>query len=164
MSDEKKLTDEEIVKALENCITTITDMKRKGCDECPYKEVEACGKAQMIDLLDLIHRLQSENKRLEERITDERKGFEPYILKNYELQKQVDELLRDKGFLIADLANARQAVKDTAKEIFDSIFEVLCGFTTEGKSEEYNKGFLDAVSEIDERLQKLAKKKGVEVE
>ena len=28
-----------------------------------------------------------------------------------------DELLRDKGFLIADLTNARQAVKDTAKEI-----------------------------------------------
>ncbi len=54
--------------------------------------------------------------------------------------------------------------KATAKGIFDSIFETLCVFATKGKSEEYNEGFLEAVSQIDERLQKLAKEKGVEVE
>ena len=41
-----------------------------------------------------------------------------------ELQKQVDELLRDKGFLIAERTHIKeQAVKDTAKEICDLILE-----------------------------------------
>ena len=57
-----------------------------------------------------------------------------------------------------------QAIKDKAQGIFDRVFETICAFTTQGKSEEYNKGFLDAVSEIDERLQKLAKDEGAEVE
>jgi hypothetical protein len=67
---EKKLTDEEIVKALENCNDGITDMNRHSCDVCPYKEIETCGKAQMTDCLDLIHRLQDENAELKERVDE----------------------------------------------------------------------------------------------
>jgi hypothetical protein len=41
---------------------------------------------------------------------------------NRELQEQVDELLRDKGFLIAERTHIKeQAVKDTAKEICEMI-------------------------------------------
>ena len=54
--------------------------------------------------------------------------------------------------------------KDTAKEIFEKIFGVLFCFTTQGKSEEYNEGFIQCLSEIDERIQKLAKEHGVEVD
>ena len=62
--NEKKLTDEEIVKALECCNKTYNDMNRHSCDTCPYKEIEPCGKAQMIDCLNLIHRLKGENASL----------------------------------------------------------------------------------------------------
>lgn len=59
----------------------------------------------------------------------------------------------------------KQAVKDKAKEIFENVFEVLCCFTTQGKSKEYNEGYIDCLAEVDKRLQNLAKEKhGVEVE
>lgn len=104
-----------------------------------------------------------------------RNKFFRLMEENAKLQKYV-ELLKDRlaktteaidtALYVTDTCQKKveQAVKDTAKEIFDSIFEVLCVFATKGKSKEYNEGFLEAVSEIDERLQKLAKEKGVEVE
>lgn len=53
---------------------------------------------------------------------------------------------------------------DTAREIFEKIFEVICCFTTQGKSEDYNEGYIDCLAEVDERLQNLAKEKyGVEL-
>jgi hypothetical protein len=48
---------------------------------------------------------------------------------------------------------------DTAREIFEKIFEVLCCFTTQGKSKEYNEGYIDCLAEVDKRLQNLAKEK-----
>ena len=50
---EINLTDDEIVKALENCNNGLDDMRRHSCDDCPYREIEPCGKAQMTDCLDL---------------------------------------------------------------------------------------------------------------
>ena len=52
---------------------------------------------------------------------------------------------------------------DTAREIFEKIFEVLCCFTTQGKSKEYAEGFIDCLAEVDKRLQNLAKEYGVEL-
>lgn len=60
----KKLTDEEIIKSLENCIREYDDMHRHSCDTCPYREIEPCGKAQMTDCLDLIRRQKAEIERL----------------------------------------------------------------------------------------------------
>ena len=40
MMEEKKLTDEEIVNALENCNNGLDDMNRHSCDACPYREYE----------------------------------------------------------------------------------------------------------------------------
>lgn len=60
---EKKLTDEEIEKALEAC------MSGKGCEACPYFENGIdCVRRSEKDTLDLIHRLQDENKRLTEEV------------------------------------------------------------------------------------------------
>lgn len=87
----KKLTDEQIVKAIENCNNKFDD----SCDNCPYTEIEPCGKAQMTDCLDLIHRQKAEIERLTRELDDTICMNEMYIKKvkqNSKLQKQVDEL------------------------------------------------------------------------
>lgn len=58
--EEKKLTDEELVKALECCV-------KNDCEKCPYliKGFDCViSKQAENDVIDLIHRLQSENERL----------------------------------------------------------------------------------------------------
>lgn len=60
----KKLNDEEIIAALENCNSGFDDMNRHSCATCPYREIEPCGKAQMTDCIDLIRRQKAENERL----------------------------------------------------------------------------------------------------
>ena len=52
--DEPKMTDEEIIKALECC-------SKKECNKCPnYSEDIECGEALLILALDLINRLKAE--------------------------------------------------------------------------------------------------------
>lgn len=112
---EKKLTDEEIVKALELCV-------KNDCEKCPYliKGFDCViSKQAENDFLDLIHRLQDENKKLEKDVHDM-----SWIIKvhkycvgadhcqnsstrEYELQKQVDELKEERYY----------TEQDTAKEI-----------------------------------------------
>ena len=55
---DKNLTDEEIIKALECCIND------EGCDceNCPYNNDDDCLHRSGEDLLDLIHRLQGQNR------------------------------------------------------------------------------------------------------
>lgn len=60
--EEKKLTDEEIVKAFENCC-----INGVGCAECPYAtwyrgNTGGCDWDVEEDILDLINRLQSKNE------------------------------------------------------------------------------------------------------
>jgi hypothetical protein len=58
----KELTDEEIVKALECCATDkIAEVR---CPECILEEENGCCTVLLLNALDLIHRLQDENKRL----------------------------------------------------------------------------------------------------
>ena len=60
--EEKKLTDEELVKALECCV-------KNDCEKCPYliKGFDCViSKQEENDVLELIYRLQSENKRLKD--------------------------------------------------------------------------------------------------
>ena len=87
----KKLTDEQIVKAIENCNNKFDD----SCNTCPYKEIEPCGNAQMTDCLDLIHRQKAEIERLTRELDDTICMNEMYIKKvkqNSKLQKKVDKL------------------------------------------------------------------------
>jgi predicted RNase H-like nuclease (RuvC/YqgF family) len=102
----------------------------------------------MKDCLDLIHRLQAESERLTERVFDCTAVMEynekcskeiqaATILlekrnnENAELQKQVDELKEELALQKTLYSRAREAgyctgyksaVKDTAKEIFETIF------------------------------------------
>ena len=85
--------------------------------------------------------------------------------KNTELQKQVDEfqdMCLDCPYKLKLDEIEKQAVKDTAKEIFTQIFE-SCVFSFKG-NEDYKKGFCDALEQYDKQLRDLAKQNGVEVE
>ena len=104
--EEKKLTDEEIVQALECCA------QEDGCCDCPVWTVgiPSCVETIATNTLDFIHRLQDENALLKEQIIGECKEHEEFVLlakktvdqllvvllsereKHTELQKQVDEL------------------------------------------------------------------------
>ena len=102
--EEKKLTDEEIVKALEHC------SHNRSCEYCYHNDEVGSGEIVcrgrlMQKSLDLIHRLQGENA---------------------EPQKQVDELLNRRiepkifqchGNALENCPKVEQTVKDTAKEI-----------------------------------------------
>jgi chromosome segregation ATPase len=134
--EEKKLTDEEIVKALEDCNRGYTDMNRNSCDTCPYRDIEPCGKAQMTGCIDLIHRLQAEIERLTEYNANLNGMNLEFIDKNAELQKQVDELksrLWASENAVKEMSNAfgrerarvDKAVKDTAKEITSKVVDLI---------------------------------------
>ncbi len=56
---EHKFTDEEIIKAVECCLTVDV----KGCGECPYRD-ENCINRIMTDARDLINRQKAEIERL----------------------------------------------------------------------------------------------------
>lgn len=71
-------------------------------------------------------------------------------------QGQIERILIAEDLLKKQLAKKES---DTAREIFEKIFEVLCCFTTQGKSKEYAEGFIDCLEEVDKRLQNLAKEK-----
>jgi hypothetical protein len=168
--EEKKLTDEEIVKALENqangygagivgdlSALTLDLINRQKAEierlkNEKYKveqNLEQCENGYELELhtvrfdMRMNREMVAELQKQVEKLTEENKTFlnrstmwkhlhtevceENGQLKGYnsgleyenaELQKQVDELLRDKGFLIAERTHIKeQAVKNTAKEI-----------------------------------------------
>ena len=82
---DKKLTDNEIVKALECC----ADINDK-CPECPLKDKnrESCVGILMSNALDLINRLQSENKNLMAEVEKQKKKVE---MRNIFIEKQKAE-------------------------------------------------------------------------
>ena len=124
--EEKKLTAEEIVKKLNYIKEQYLSYIYNDDDECKVLFVD--------DILDLIHRLQSENKELKS------PKFASWKLKFFNLKEELDkELSEHEEFtkkakaeierLKIDLANeknwgkiqTKQAVKDTAKEILDEV-------------------------------------------
>ncbi len=61
---DKKLADEEVIKALECCISTTTD---RACVGCPFNKQKLCDKDQWVlerYALDLINRYKAEIERL----------------------------------------------------------------------------------------------------
>ena len=85
--EEKKLTDEEVIKALECCINS------EGCDcgNCSYNNNDDCQHRSGEDLLELIHRLKSENEDLKAK---QKCHLELIDDKNEEICKQKAEIER----------------------------------------------------------------------
>lgn len=99
--------------------------------------------------------LKKEASDWELKYLNEKKDFE-------HAQEQIGRFLIEVDLLKKELAKKES---ETAREIFEKIFEVLCCFTTQGKSKDYNEGYIDCLAEVDKRLQNLSKEKfGVEVE
>lgn len=179
--EEKKLTDEEIIKALECCI------EDNLCKACVLYTDAGCIKKRNVKTLDLIHRLQervfdyenlekhakklefenveqkAEIERLTEEIDQRREmmhrmdcNYATELQKNADFKKQVDELteqLRKLKLAHTSLCEecadycprVPQAVKDTAKEILQELYET---------PHEYH----------EKKIFEIAKRKGVEVE
>ena len=185
--DEKKLTDEEIVKALEICSKW---SKAEDCDKCPLSPIKQC-RANNVEeyAVDLIHRLQAEKQKVVqdyycarqtcdeqkaeiERLTEKDKKnvdiIHTAMNDHIKLQKQVDELTdKLKKILLGVKADemlvakgVEQAVKDTAKKYAKAICKELWnrGKTPDGKMFDY--GDLTSID-----VWRIAKEQfGVEVE
>ena len=98
---DKKLTDNEIVKALECC-------NKNDCRTCPYGKYNVTGwccmpKARK-DALDLINRLQAENERLKSHIQEgidlAKQIPEMLTLTKAEAYKEFAERLKEKGIKV----------------------------------------------------------------
>lgn len=137
--NEKKLTDEEIIKALE--------IGSKCCEHNYLEYWELVGTCQ--NALDLIHRLQAENAGLKselkrelaeheeftkkakteiERLTEEKtesaKTAVEVIEQNIELQKQVDELKEENGKLVT-IGNRFALERNNLREELDELKKKL---------------------------------------
>lgn len=158
MIEEKELTDDKLVKALEICSDVMsTNYDASKCKKCPYflKKIDCVERSEK-DWLGLIHRLQDENERMTEEIDQRRNmmqrmdcNYATELKKNAELQKQVDELKEERQTLVDKYNKAdeavdywcekyKQAVKDTAKEILQDLYKIaeaehLCGLPNPNK-------------------------------
>ena len=156
--EEKKLTDEDIIKAFEICYFGIT-----SCDDCPYEmnNIDCTKRRSEKNILDLIHRLRDENKRLIEELQEEKVWFSELLQSKNELQEQVDELKEwcdttykkaidreEDAYSLGFDKGKEQAEKDTAKEILQEWAEV----------DKWTGGFNLSI------IYDIAKRKGVEVE
>lgn len=132
---DKKLTDAEIIKALECC--AVYDPKLNECSKCPYDGECGTTKSNMPkDALDLINRLQDKNKNLQERNV---------ILKGLvDTQKAENERLK-KGWR-ADVILTADAKAEAYKEFWNSRPERL-NEQCKGR-EEYNKGWNACLDEF----------------
>ena len=153
MSEEKKLTDEEIVKALKCIEGQYISYIENDDDKCKLLFVD--------DILDLIHRLQEDVERLTEEldlanetIDRNNKRYERVSIERQKALDRVDYLedavldkIRRNEELITAIKQAKQqAVKDTAREILD---EVSKHFGGRWLVELYKKYGLDWSVEVD---------------
>lgn len=189
VANEKKLTDEEIVKALEYC----SGEKGVVCSiDCPAYGLgvgTVCQDKIIPYALDLIHRLQSENKRLKKQVeqglkdmklevgvrdkeiqrltrekTESAKTAVEVLEQNIELQKQVDDLKEHQVIecygMLKGCDMVKQAVKDTAKEFSKEICRALWNRGKTPDGKVFDYGDLTSIDVWD-----IAKEKfGVEVE
>lgn len=174
--EEKKPTYEEVIRLLEifandnepDGVNRLAKMALDFINRLQNEVSQWKSKAEHIEEVydaDREHFIKTttEQKAEIERLTEENEHLDmvaKQALADYQnAQVQVDELLRDKGFLIADLTNARQAVKDTAKEIIDELNSIKPNVrSTYGVQEQV--GVDIAIN----RVKTYFKQKGVEVE
>ena len=67
--DRPKMTDEEVIKALECCLAK-ENCEEISCENCPYdlNRVYECKETMLQNAIDLINRLKSQNKEFDEKI------------------------------------------------------------------------------------------------
>lgn len=129
-----KLTDEEILELLKLCAKDLSYFER--CTKCTLNGMNGCTTFLMESIVELIHRLQDENKRLIEELKEEKIWFSELLQTKNELQEQVDELKGQNEWLTnektylkqcadAFLGDYKNSVKDTAKEILQELYDEI---------------------------------------
>ena len=102
-----KLTDEEIVKALEYCYAD-----ENNCKRCPYMAVDKCHKVHTKDVLDLINRLKEENERLKNAY--KQCAWERDIF----AEDMKEEIKKDCSYLMLDIKTIKaEAYKEFAERL-----------------------------------------------
>lgn len=175
---ENKLTDEEIVKALECCMRNEEENSWAYCAGCPVGGCENEDIVENTDYLvrgaiDLIHRLQDENKRLKKQLKSLQEDMKLEVgIRNKEIErlnKENDQLVIEKRIIkdqkyealqkLDEMTNKcneiywfkhyEQAEKDTAKEILQELYDQIDENTPKW---------------VGVQIKIIAKRKGVEVE
>ena len=117
---DKKLTDSEIVKAMECKI-------KFKCPECPYFHSFPCDKCNTMlkDTLDLINRIQAENERLKEENNQLHKAFVNAECNYDDMRlKYIDKKVDVDRLLISNAEIKAEAYKEFAEELKKKIFFV----------------------------------------
>lgn len=106
---DKKLTDNEIVKALECCIG---DTDGKDCFGCPLYEIDDCQAHLNLAALDLINRLQAEKQNLEIELQAMRGAANSYKAEIKKLRYNLEAVLDER----ADHSEAYKEFAERLKE------------------------------------------------
>ena len=156
--EEKKLTDEEIVKAVSYLAET--GEGRGWIDG--YK----CKVIKFADILDLIHRLQSENEQLK------KPKFGNWKVKFFKAQAEIERLTEEKNDILFDfkdrVASAEQENAELQKQVDKCFMEV--GKMCEESEKDRTREILQILQgynydgEIDELIAVIGERYGVEVE
>ncbi len=119
---DKKLTDNEIKKALKQCQTSNL---QKDCEGCPYDDEVDCLGYMFDDALDLINRLQAEKQILEIELKAMRGAANSYKAENEGLEEKLNRS-QDRYFGISNLAHKyRNKVKTAKAEAYKECIERL---------------------------------------
>lgn len=153
MSEEKKLTDEELIKALECCaMISVNPCLRGECIDCPYfqKHIDCVeGKRSERDFIDLIHRLQSENEDLKAK---QKCHLELIDDKNEEICKQKAEIERlKKRHGVALLRNDDLDLENY--ELKKQVEQMKSDITTAIKN--YKKEMPKALKEVEKKIEEV---------
>ena len=183
--EEKKLTDEEVLTAIEKCLQFLWSVKmavrifnkngRNFCIENKafYKDLKRIATEHAEQKAE-IERLTEELKNCGQELIDSHREQEELQDRNAELQKQVDEFNKRADDWAKHYQEMRegiyqQAVKDTAKEILQGFYEWLnqaisFSYDKSVKGSLYYGGENSAFHEVKKLVEKVAESKGVEVE
>ena len=121
---DKKLTDSEIVKALECCVES-------DCDNCPWDEQTACNEYMKQDVLDLINRLQAENSNLLCNLTSLQNDLTDLQAENESLYKTINTMASGVGKINEKLPLLKaEAYKECVEMLRNLDFEIQDGKVT----------------------------------
>lgn len=125
--EERKLTDKEIIKALECCRYDDYDY----CEECPYRKNKPCQENLIQDTFDLINRQQAEIERLNIRLRKEQHQFadlgKMYSEIRAEAIKEFAERLKDDSWFTDLFDRNDYPVRAVTKEDIDNVVKEMVG-------------------------------------
>lgn len=121
------MTDKDIVKALECCISDDDGTRERPCKGCPLLQNDSCSNSLRKHALDLIYRQKEKIKEFDEKLVIQR-GLIDYKKAEIErLQKKVDELAE----VLSDAIKIRykeaksEAIKEFAKKLKETITNAI---------------------------------------